>query len=230
MASTQVSGERSFGLRVGAEEFPLMVVISIIYPCNFGCPNCPYTDSNSDLRKFYHAHGGDLLPQALWNKMADECGPYQAWMRCTGGGEPMLHPRMVEMIEYAKGKGARVWLNTNGSMFGPLPKQRRKLERIIAAGIDLIEFSMDAGDAETYAKVRPRHGGPPQHPEEWWAGEVANLRAALALCKGLPATMWVVVFIIQQEAVADRLQTAVDFWLQTVGVDEIITPKFLSWD
>ncbi|HKE13082.1 MAG TPA: radical SAM protein, partial [Myxococcota bacterium] len=150
-----------------------MVVISIIYPCNFGCPNCPYTDSNSDLRKFYHAHDGDLLPQALWNKMADECGPYQAWMRCTGGGEPMLHPRMVEMIEYAKGKGARVWLNTNGSMFGPLPKQRRKLERIIAAGIDLIEFSMDAGDAETYAKVRPPHGGPPRNPAEWWKGQVA---------------------------------------------------------
>ena len=128
-------------------------MISIIYPCNFGCPNCPYTDGNSDLRKFYHAEGGDLLPQALWNKMADECGPYQSWMRCTGGGEPMLHPRMVEMIEYAKDRGARIWLNTNGSMFGPLPKQRRKLERIIAAGIDLIEFSMDAGDAETYAKV-----------------------------------------------------------------------------
>ena len=23
----------------------------IVYPCNFGCPNCPYTDENSDLRK-----------------------------------------------------------------------------------------------------------------------------------------------------------------------------------
>jgi len=40
-------------------------------------------------------------------------------MRCTGGGEPMLHPRMVDMIELARAKGARVWLNTNGSMFGP---------------------------------------------------------------------------------------------------------------
>jgi wyosine [tRNA(Phe)-imidazoG37] synthetase (radical SAM superfamily) len=58
-------------------------------------------------------------------------------------------------------------------MFGPIPKQRRKLERIIAAGIDLIEFSMDAGDAETYTKVRPPHGGPPRHPVEWWDGQVA---------------------------------------------------------
>ncbi len=39
-----VQTEPSYGLRRGAEEFPLMVVLSIIYPCNFGCPNCPYTD------------------------------------------------------------------------------------------------------------------------------------------------------------------------------------------
>ena len=96
---------KQYGLRPGAEEFPLMVVISIIYPCNFGCPMCPYTDGNSDLRKFYHAHDGDLMPVKLWEKMADECGPYGAWMRCTGGGEPMLHKHMVEMVEYAKAKG-----------------------------------------------------------------------------------------------------------------------------
>jgi MoaA/NifB/PqqE/SkfB family radical SAM enzyme len=230
MKATETSVQRPYGLRAGAEEFPMMVVISIIYPCNFGCPNCPYTDGNSDLRKFYHAEGGDLLPQALWNKMADECGPYQSWMRCTGGGEPMLHPRMVEMIEYAKAKGARIWLNTNGSMFGPLPKQRRKLERIIAAGIDLIEFSMDAGDAETYAKVRPPHGGPPRNPAAWWEEQVSHVKAALEIRKELRATTRVVVSIIQQEAVADRLEAAVDFWLKTIGVDEVITRKFLSWD
>ena len=93
--------------------------ISIIYPCNFGCPNCPYTDANSEFRQFYHEHEGDLFPVPLWQKMADECGEYGAWMRCTGGGEPMLHPQMVDMIEYAKARGARVWMNTNGSMFGP---------------------------------------------------------------------------------------------------------------
>ena len=109
---------------------------------------CPYTDSNSELRRFYHEHDGDLMPVALWNKMADECGQYGAWMRCTGGGEPMLHKHMVEMVEYAKAKGARVWMNTNGSMFGPLPEYRAKLERVLKAGIDLIEFSMDAADAD----------------------------------------------------------------------------------
>ncbi len=119
MSITDVSAKTEYGLRRGAEEFPLMVVIAVIYPCNLGCPFCPYTDGNSDIRRFYHEHGGDLMPVELWNKMADECGEYGAWMRVTGGGEPMLHQHMTEMIEYAKAQGARVWLNTNGSMLGP---------------------------------------------------------------------------------------------------------------
>src|SRR5436305_15201783 len=104
--------ESTFGVRPGAEEFPLMVVISTIYPCNFGCPNCPYTDGNSEIRQFYHQHDADLFPIDLWNKIADECGEYGAFMRCTGGGEPMLHPHLVEMIEYAKKKNVRIWRNT----------------------------------------------------------------------------------------------------------------------
>ena len=54
--------EKGYGLRPGAEEFPLMVVIAVIYPCNFGCPMCPYTDGNSEIRKFYHQRDGDLIP------------------------------------------------------------------------------------------------------------------------------------------------------------------------
>src|SRR5258708_36869090 len=99
--------EKKYGLRHGAEEFPLMIILSIIYPCNFGCPMCPYTDGNSELRQFYHAHDGDLMPVPLWEKMADECGECGAWMRCTGGGERMLHPKMVEMVQYPKAKGPR---------------------------------------------------------------------------------------------------------------------------
>jgi MoaA/NifB/PqqE/SkfB family radical SAM enzyme len=142
----------------------------------------------------------------------------------------MLHPRMVEMIEYAKAKGARVWLNTNGSMFGPTPKLRKKLERVIAAGIDLIEYSMDAADAETYAKVRPPHRGPPRDAVQWWTQHLDNVRAALELRKQLRAPSRIVVSIIRQREIEDRLEAAVEFWLKEIGVDDVITRKFLTWD
>lgn len=227
----QASQDKQYGLRPGAEEFPLMVVMSIIYPCNFGCPMCPYTDGNSEIRKFYRERHGDLFPVALWESIAREAGEYGAWMRCTGGGEPMLHPQMVEMIEYAKARGARIWMNTNGSMFGPSPKHREKLERVIRAGIDLIEFSMDAGDAELYAQLRPTRGGlGNKSPREWWEKQVGNVRAALELRKQYHAATRVVVSVIRQDAIEGKLEEAVNFWLNEVGVDEVITRKFLTWD
>ena len=222
--------EKSYGLRPGAEEFPLMVILSIIYPCNMGCPNCPYTDGNSEIRQFYRKKNADLMPVELWNKIADEAGPYEAWLRCTGGGEPLLHPHMIEMIEYAKLKGARVWLNTNGSMFGPTEKLRNKLERVVRAGIDLIEFSMDAADPQTYAVLRPPRSGKTQNPEIWWSKHVDNIRAALAFRKQYVASTRIVVSMIRQEAIEGTLDKAVKFWLDDIGVDEVITRKFLSWD
>lgn len=226
----QAPQDNQYGLRPGAEEFPLMVVMSIIYPCNFGCPMCPYTDGNSEIRQFYREREGELFPVALWESIARECGPHNAWMRCTGGGEPMLHPRMVDMIEYAKAQGARIWMNTNGSMFGPSPNHREKLERLVRANIDLIEFSMDAGDAETYAQLRPPRGGMNRTPQEWWDRQVGNVRAALELRRKYRSPTRVVVSVIRQDAIEGKLEEALDFWLKEVGVDEVITRKFLTWD
>jgi hypothetical protein len=122
-------------------------------------------------------------------------------------------------------------MNTNGSMFGPTPLLRGKLERLIAAGIDLIEFSMDAGDADTYAQVRPPHrGGPPRDPQKWWGNAVSNVRAALELRQQHAAPTRVVVSIIRQQQIEGKLDAAVDFWLKEIGVDEVITRKFLTWD
>lgn len=219
-----------YGLRPGAEEFPLMVVLSIIYPCNFGCPMCPYTDGNSEIRKFYREKGGETFPVELWNRIAEESGRYGAWLRCTGGGEPMLHPKMTEMIEFAKSKGSRVWLNTNGSMFGPHAKNRNNLKRLIDANIDLIEFSMDAGCAEDYANLRPPRGGLVHSAEDWWERQVDNVKAALQFRKEVSATTRIVVSIIRQEAMRGHLDDAVDYWIKEVGVDEVITRKFLTWD
>jgi MoaA/NifB/PqqE/SkfB family radical SAM enzyme len=107
---------------------------------------------------------------------------------------------------------------------------RQNLVRIIKAGIDLIEFSMDAADPETYALVRPPHRGAPRDPEDWWKRHVDNVKAALELRKEYVTPTRVVVSIIRQELVEGRLDEAVDFWLHKIGVDDVITRKFLTWD
>ena len=39
------AGDR-YGLRPEASKFPMMLVLSFVYPCNAECPHCPYTNSN----------------------------------------------------------------------------------------------------------------------------------------------------------------------------------------
>jgi len=215
-----------------ASEFPLMVVTSIVYPCNFGCPNCPYTDENSDLRVFYRKNDGDKLPRELWDKIADECAEHGSYIRCTGGGEPMLHPELPDMISSAKGKGAKVWLNTNGSMFGPDEIGRERLMQVIRSKVDVIEFSMDAADPDTYSRLRPPISGRDKRSnEERWEDQLSNIRRALEfrdIYSSLESTK-IVVSMIRQKELGD-VQSAEAFWREEIGVDNVITRKFLSWD
>tara|TARA_B100001971_G_C18015656_1_gene444683 strand:- start:16 stop:714 length:699 start_codon:yes stop_codon:yes gene_type:complete len=81
--------------------------------------------------------------------IADQCGEYGAWVRLSGGGEPMLHPKAVELMEYAKKVGAKVGLITNGSKF-----TEASITRLLDAQVDMIEFSADAADPESYVVVR----------------------------------------------------------------------------
>lgn len=219
----------SYGLRPGAEEFPLQIIISIIYPCNLGCPFCPYTDGNSEIRKFYHEQGGDLIPPALFRKIAEEAAPYKAFLRCTGGGEPLLHPELINLIEYTKKLGSRLWLNTNGTLLGPhTPKTQRNLERLLECETDLIEFSVDAGDAQTYSHTRPprRGEGSPQR----WERLVRAIRYGLEYRQKIKSKTRIVCSIIMDEIMRGKIDAALEFWLNDVGVDEVIKRKYLTWD
>jgi radical SAM protein with 4Fe4S-binding SPASM domain len=89
------------------------------------------------------------MEETTFKIIADQCGKYGAWVRISGGGEPMLHPKAIGLMVYAKKVGAKVGLITNGSLFSA-----EISTQLLEAKMDMIEFSVDAGDPETYAKVR----------------------------------------------------------------------------
>src|SRR3954453_9683720 len=144
-ATAPQQADEGYGLRPAASEFLMMLVLSFVYPCKALCPHCPYTNSN--IRKEYR--DAPYMPEATFKKIADESGPYGAYLRISGGGEPMLHPQATELLVYAKSKGCKIGLITNGSLFN-----EDNSRSLLAAGVDLIEFSVDACDKDTYAVVR----------------------------------------------------------------------------
>lgn len=169
------------------------------------------------------------MPPGLFRKIADECAPHKAFIRCTGGGEPTLHPEMIDLIEYAKKVGARIWLNTNGTLLGPHhPRTKKNLERLIEAGCDLIEFSVDAGDGETYRVVRPPRSG--SGTDQRWSRLTEAVRYGINYRNKLKSPTRIVCSIVMQEIMRDKIDGAVKFWLEEIGVDEVLKRKFLTWD
>lgn len=196
-------------IREGAERFPLMVVAAVSYVCNARCPNCPYTQS--DIRETYR--DTPFMKPETFKRIADECGKHGAWLRLTGGGEPLLHPQMLDLIQYAKWVGAKTGLITNGSML-----TSETSAKLLSLGVDAIEISVDAADKLTYGIVRP---GLDFNRLCANVGELLYRRYREGYATKIIAS------VIDQRAIADKLDSVVRFWENRV--DNVQVRKFLTW-
>lgn len=201
--------QESYGFRPGAEEFPLMVVVTFSYHCNAECPHCPYTHSN--IREKYQ--DVPFMPAATFRQIADEVGSHKAILRVSGGGEPMLHPQAVDLLCYAKEVGCRLGLITNGSAF-----TEKGSRQLLQAGVDMIEFSVDAADRHTYEKVRQNLK---------WERLLANVQRMLKLRDALGSSSKIIASGISQKGV--DIEEVERFWRDEIGVDSFIQRKFLTW-
>lgn len=58
-----------------------------------------------------------LLPVKDWEKIVDNCiAGADVPEFNIAGGEPMLYPELVELVQYIRDKGVKVSLITNGSL------------------------------------------------------------------------------------------------------------------
>lgn len=201
--------QETYGLRPEAVEFPMMLVLSFVYPCNAECPHCPYTSSN--IRDNYK--DAPFMSEEIFKTIANEAGPYNAYLRISGGGEPMLHPKVKELLPYAKGKGCRIGLITNGSAF----TEKNSLS-LLEAGIDMIEISVDACDVETYAIVRKGLK---------WDKLLHNVRKILKMRNEMRSPSKIVASGVNQQGV--DLDAVEKFWREEIGIDNFIRRKFLTW-
>ncbi|MBZ0156977.1 MAG: radical SAM protein [Alphaproteobacteria bacterium] len=196
-----------YGIRPEAQEFPMMCVISFVYVCNAQCPNCPYT--NSAIRSDYKDR--PLMNEDTFRLIADQCGEYGAWVRISGGGEPMLHPKAVELVEYAKKAGAKIGLITNGSRF-----TGESSRRLLEAQVDMIEFSVDAADPETYDKVRKGLD---------WDTLLTNVKRMVELRNRMQSATKIIASGVNQTGV--DIDAVAKFWEPLV--DNFQKRKYLTW-
>lgn len=188
-------------------EFPKMVVIAINYVCNALCPGCAYT--NSDIRDSYN--DTKFMSEETFKRIADEVGKENSWLRISGGGEPMIQKNIIELIRYAKNKGCKVGLINNGSLLN-----EKAARELLEMNIDMIEFSVDACDEQTYNTVRKGLS---------FNTLINNVQRTFKLRNKLGSKTKIIASAINQTGVdVDEVE---DFWKSTVDVFQ--KRKFLTW-
>jgi len=68
----------------------------------------------------------------------------------TGGGEPFLHPRILDIMRYIKNKGIHLDMSTNFTLV-----TKKVAEQLVDIGIDHMNLSFWAATPESYAKNHP---------------------------------------------------------------------------
>jgi pyruvate-formate lyase-activating enzyme len=73
------------------------------------------------------------------------------------GGEPTIHPDIVEIVRYVKAKGLVCMLLTNGVRF-VIDRDEALLDALVAAGVDRFLVHIDAGQKHVHGDIdRARH-------------------------------------------------------------------------
>ncbi len=110
--------------------------------CNLDCVTC--------IRNVWAAPN-EIMSNATYERILADLPQFSPTPTIFFGGlgEPLMHPRLPQMIAQAKALGAPVELITNGTLL-----TERLARRLIEAGLDRLWVSLDGATPESYADVR----------------------------------------------------------------------------
>lgn len=196
-----------------AEAFPSQIIVDATEICNLACAHCPHPD----FKKSTH-YGARHLDLELHRKMVAEVREHGSgrtqYIRYTSNGEPLIHPGIYDMLDDAvQNSGVFVALTTNGTLLN-----ERRIEKLLASGLNLIDVSLDALAPETYAKIRVNGN------LEVTRGNVLKL---LEIKRHIKAATRIAVSFVEQPQNAGEESGFEAYW-KGQGVDHVIIRRLHS--
>jgi hypothetical protein len=202
------------------ERFPSCTQVTLNHGiCDSKCLSCPigrlnHGNATDEVRHEFRPGTRRQMEFGLFARVADEVGQYpHAWLRLHARGEPLLHPRFVDMVRYAKRAGVRVVQSFTDAITLTEPKARA----ILAAGLDVLECSIH-GHTETY-ELLMRNGRYEQVKE--------NVIRFRRLRDKLGGPTRLVVSAVDQPLFQAEKEAHRRFWSQYA--DEVITRPHHTW-
>ncbi len=121
---------------------PISLAIEPTTSCNLRCPECP-----SGLRSFTRPTG--MLPENLFKQVIDELQSTLLYLTFYFQGEPYLHPKFTELVQYAAQRGIYTSTSTNAHYLTD-----DNARKTIESGLDRLIISIDGTTQETYKQYR----------------------------------------------------------------------------
>lgn len=133
---------------------PEVLHIDLTNRCNFNCSACWCRSPLLGEKAMPGWERKLTLPLDLIKGVFDDLSSMGGLrqVKLVGGGEPFMHPNILEIVEYIKGKDRNIEIdiNTNFSLV-----DKEIAGRILGLGIDSLTVSIWAGTPEAYAAVHP---------------------------------------------------------------------------
>jgi MoaA/NifB/PqqE/SkfB family radical SAM enzyme len=123
--------------------YPIGLQLEPTVRCQLSCPLCPRT------RMPPCPEGEDMLYEN-YTRLMDEIGQYVLVIAFWQWGEPLLHPRISDMVALAHERNILAIISTNGQV----SPDEFDIRRLFDAGLDMLIISLDGIGQEPYNSFR----------------------------------------------------------------------------
>lgn len=189
--------------------FPAMIVMEITNVCNLSCVHCPYV-LISNQKDYRPRH----MRWDLYEKVVREVAGHKGVLfRLICDGEPLMHPRFLDMLNLAKSNGIKP-LNfiTNGTLLN-----ERMAGGVLEVGVDVVEISIDALTKHTYDKIRRGSD---------FELVISNVHRFIEMRNRKKSRTKIFVSIIDQKEAEAELKGFVEYWDKKV--DRVLTRVYTT--
>jgi MoaA/NifB/PqqE/SkfB family radical SAM enzyme len=134
--------------------------LDVANACNVNCKYCwfhsPLSEDRADADAFDSDWRQEMVAWDTFTALVDDLAALGTTedVLLSGKGEPLLHPRCLEMVAYVKGLGLGTTLFSNGVLVREQARQA-----LVEHGCDLLYVSLSSASHAVYEAVHPGHPG-----------------------------------------------------------------------
>ena len=133
---------------------PAYFHLDISNSCNMNCSYCWFHSKTAPDKEYSDGWKKQQIKLRVFKKLVDDLHELKTGLILfSGAGEPLIHPNIIEMVNYVKKGGMILQLFTNALLL-----DKNYAKKLVDANLDEIYCSISAAKDSTYKKLHPSAG------------------------------------------------------------------------